>query len=61
MTLSEFEALVYEYAELSYKVGRVETDNNVSQKAFDKLTDKRDECRSTLIQMFKDKHVNICG
>jgi hypothetical protein len=59
VTVSEFEALIYEYADISFKIGRMETDGNATQKAYDKLTDKRDEIRSTIIQLFKGKHVNI--
>jgi hypothetical protein len=59
VTVSEFETLIYEYADICFKIGRMETDGNTSQKTYDKLTDKRDEIRSTIIQLFKGKHVNI--
>lgn len=56
---SEFEALIFEYADTCFKIGRMETDGNTSQKAYDKLTDKRDEIRQTILKLFKEKHVNI--
>lgn len=56
---SELETLIFEYADICFKIGRMETDGNSTQKAYDKLTDKRDEIRATIIQLFKGKHVSI--
>jgi len=56
---SEFEALIFEYSDICFKIGRMETDGNTTQKAYDKLTDKRDEIRQIILKLFKEKHVNI--
>lgn len=59
MTPSEFEIFIFEYADICFKIGRMETSDNANQKTYDKLTDKRDEMRATIIQLFKGKHVSI--
>lgn len=53
MKLSDFEALVFEYADICFKIGRMETDDNTTQKAYDKLTDKRDCLRNQISEAFK--------
>jgi len=59
VTSNEFEVLIFDYADLCFKIGRMETSENGTQKAYDKLSEKRDEMRATIIQLFKGKHVSI--
>jgi hypothetical protein len=52
-TLKELEEMTYDLAALSYKIGRIETDNNSTQAKYDKLVEQRDDLRNEIAAAFK--------
>jgi len=45
--------MTYDLAALSYKIGRIETDNNSTQAKYDKLVEQRDDLRNEIAAVFK--------
>jgi uncharacterized protein YdcH (DUF465 family) len=52
-TLNELEEMVYDFAILNHKIGRIETDGTSTQAKYDKLVEQRDNLRNEIASMFK--------
>lgn len=53
MTVRELEEAVFDYGAMNYAIGRIETDGTTAQAKYNKLVDKRDALRETLLNHFK--------
>lgn len=53
MTNSELEELIYEYGNVMYKLGRMETDDKVSSKEYSKFYSSKEKLMNKFDEYFK--------
>jgi hypothetical protein len=53
MTNKDLEESIYEYGQLLYKLGRLETDGKETQKDYNKLTKRKEELMNLFDEHFK--------